>query len=110
MANFNQESRMNIDDYDFAQGANDENAPMYVNSLVTKALGNPSLQGEVAQQLQKQGLATFLQGRGLRESRQEVPTRRRSRKVEEGPQERERSNSSHESNDDDVAPRRRRVR
>ena len=84
------------------------------NSLVSRlqqALGNPSLQGEVAQQLQKQGLATFLQGRGLRESRQEVPTRRRSRKVEEGSQERERSNSPRESNDDDdVAPRRRRAR
>ena len=86
MANFNQESRMNINDYDFAKGANDENAPKYVNSLVTRlqqALGNPSLQGEVALQLQNQGLATFLQERGLRESRQEVPTRRHSRKVEE---------------------------
>ncbi|MCO5613123.1 hypothetical protein L7F22_067398 [Adiantum nelumboides] len=87
-------------------------SPMYVNSLVTrlqKAMGNPALQAEVAQQLCAYGIPPPLpQERGLTESLHEVPIRRLSPIREEGPKEREKRESPNESND--IAPQRRRAR
>ena len=91
MANFNQESRMKIANFDFAKGENKENAPMCVNSLVTRlqqAMGNPTLQAEVIQQLRAYGIIPPLpQERGLMEPLNEVSTRRLFPIREEGPKE-----------------------
>ncbi|MCO5609392.1 hypothetical protein L7F22_063618 [Adiantum nelumboides] len=58
MADNNEEGRINVDNFDFANECASEETPMLVNYLITRlqqALANPTLQGEVQQQLQSYG-------------------------------------------------------
>ncbi|MCO5561028.1 hypothetical protein L7F22_014649 [Adiantum nelumboides] len=55
MADNNEEGRINVDSFDFANEGPSEEIPMLVNYLITRlqqAMANPGLQGEVQQQLQ----------------------------------------------------------
>ncbi|MCO5580783.1 hypothetical protein L7F22_034654 [Adiantum nelumboides] len=59
MIDNNKENRMSIDDFDFAHEDATDDTSMFVNYLVTRlhqAMGNPSLQGEVQQQLYAYGI------------------------------------------------------
>ena len=59
MADDNKESRMSIDNFDFAQEGATHDASKLVNELVFRlhqAMSNPSLQGEVHQQLHTYGI------------------------------------------------------
>ncbi|MCO5598304.1 hypothetical protein L7F22_052396 [Adiantum nelumboides] len=58
MADNNEEGRINVDSFDFANEGASEETPMFVNYLITRlqqAMANPALQGEVQQQLQAYG-------------------------------------------------------
>ncbi|MCO5552413.1 hypothetical protein L7F22_005924 [Adiantum nelumboides] len=58
MADNNEEGRINVDSFDFANEGASEETPMLVNYLITRlqqAMANPALQGEVQQQLQAYG-------------------------------------------------------
>ncbi|MCO5602772.1 hypothetical protein L7F22_056910 [Adiantum nelumboides] len=58
MADNNEEGRINVDSFDFANEGASEETPMLVNYLITRlqqAMENPALQGEVQQQLQAYG-------------------------------------------------------
>ncbi|MCO5579572.1 hypothetical protein L7F22_033429 [Adiantum nelumboides] len=58
MADNNEEGRINVDSFDFANEGASEETPMLVNYLITRlqqAMPNPTLQGEVQQQLQAYG-------------------------------------------------------
>ncbi|MCO5577526.1 hypothetical protein L7F22_031357 [Adiantum nelumboides] len=64
MADNNKENRMSIDDFDFAHEDANDDTSMLVNYLVTRlhqAMGNPSLQGEVQQQLHAYGIPPPIQ-------------------------------------------------
>src|SRR3569832_758288 len=59
MADDNKEGRMSIDNFDFAQEGATNDASKLVNELVftlQQAMSNPSLQGEVHQQLHTYGI------------------------------------------------------
>ena len=59
MADDNKESRMSIDNFDFAQEGSTHDASKLVNELVFRlqqAMSNPSLQGEVHQELHTYGI------------------------------------------------------
>ncbi|MCO5552495.1 hypothetical protein L7F22_006007 [Adiantum nelumboides] len=58
MADNNEEGRINVDSFDFANEGASEETPMLVNYLITRlqqAMANHALQGEVQQQLQAYG-------------------------------------------------------
>ncbi|MCO5569584.1 hypothetical protein L7F22_023299 [Adiantum nelumboides] len=58
MADNNEEGRVNVDSFDFANEGASEETPMLVNYLITRlqqAMANPAVQGEVQQQLQAYG-------------------------------------------------------
>ncbi|MCO5582544.1 hypothetical protein L7F22_036441 [Adiantum nelumboides] len=79
MVDNNKENNMSIDEFYFAhEDANDE-TPMMVNYLVTRleqVMGNPTLQGEVQQQLHSYGiLLPFQQERGPERSHGETSKR-----------------------------------
>ncbi|MCO5568796.1 hypothetical protein L7F22_022496 [Adiantum nelumboides] len=64
MADNNKENRMSIDDFDFAHEDANDDTSMLVNYLVTRlhqAMGNPTLQGEVQQQLHAYGILPPIQ-------------------------------------------------
>ncbi|MCO5600765.1 hypothetical protein L7F22_054880 [Adiantum nelumboides] len=64
MADNNKESRMSIDDFDFAHEDANDDTSMLVNYLVTRlhqAMGNPALQGKVQQQLHAYGILPPIQ-------------------------------------------------
>ena len=64
MADDNRESRMSIHNFDFAQEGATNDASKLVNELVFRlqqAMSNPSLQGEVHQQLHTYGILPSLQ-------------------------------------------------
>ncbi|WP_139158375.1 hypothetical protein, partial [Enterobacter cloacae complex sp. GF14B] len=92
---------MNIDNFDFAhEGANDD-APMFVNYLVTRL--QPALQAEVTQQLCTYGISLPLQEeRELRRPLEETPKRRLSPIREEESKEQESNETL--SSSKDVAP------
>ncbi|MCO5611721.1 hypothetical protein L7F22_065979 [Adiantum nelumboides] len=86
MADNNKENKMSIDDFDFAHEDANDDTPMSVNYLVTRlqqAMGIPTLQGEVQQQLHANGiLPPFQQERGPKRSHGE--TSKRELSTEEG--------------------------
>ncbi|MCO5614018.1 hypothetical protein L7F22_068298 [Adiantum nelumboides] len=58
MADNNEEGRIDVDSFDFANEGASEETPMLVNYLITRlqqAMANPALQCEVQQQLQAYG-------------------------------------------------------
>ncbi|MCO5613289.1 hypothetical protein L7F22_067565 [Adiantum nelumboides] len=142
MADNNEESRINVDSFDFANEGASEETPMLVNYLITRlqqAMANPTLQGEVQQQLQaygfipphqeeripekslgetsKRGIPKVREGENPYEELQNLllddthQSRRRGHAQRQEPpsKEKERSESPDESMEEDVAPRRRRV-
>ncbi|MCO5593118.1 hypothetical protein L7F22_047124 [Adiantum nelumboides] len=128
MADNNEESRIIVDNLDFAhEGANDD-TPMLVNYLVTRfqqAMANPALQGEVQQQLHAyEILPTHQEERDPVKSLGETSKRGLSMAkegenpyqelwnllLEEPPsKDKERSESPYDSMEEDVAPQRHQV-
>ncbi|MCO5548754.1 hypothetical protein L7F22_002215 [Adiantum nelumboides] len=106
MADNNEEGRIDVDSFDFANEGASEETPMLVNYLITRlqqAMANLALQCEVQQQLQAYGfIPPHQEERIPKKSLGETSKRGTSK-------EKERSESPDESMEEDVAPRRRRV-
>ncbi|MCO5607770.1 hypothetical protein L7F22_061971 [Adiantum nelumboides] len=112
----NEESRINVDNFDFArEGANDD-IPMLVNYLSTRlqqAMANPALQGEVHQQLHIYGLfSTHQEERAPVKSLDSQPSRRRAHAPHEEPpsKEKERSKSLDDSMEKNLKEKKERKR
>ncbi|MCO5601867.1 hypothetical protein L7F22_055992 [Adiantum nelumboides] len=85
MADNNEEDRINVNNFDFAnEGANEE-TPMLVNYLITRlqqAMSNSALQGEDQQQLQAYGFLPPYQEERVREKSLGETSKRRISKVD----------------------------
>ncbi|MCO5609417.1 hypothetical protein L7F22_063643 [Adiantum nelumboides] len=87
MADNNEEGRINVDSFDFANEGASEETPMLVNYLITRlqqAMANPVLQGEVQQQLQAYGFIPPHQEERIPEKSFGETSKRGISKVREG--------------------------
>ncbi|MCO5596562.1 hypothetical protein L7F22_050627 [Adiantum nelumboides] len=87
MANNNEEGRIDVDSFDFANEGASEETPMLVNYLITRlqqAMANPALQGEVQQQLQAYGFIPPHQEERIPEKSLGETSKRGTSKVREG--------------------------
>ncbi|MCO5570382.1 hypothetical protein L7F22_024102 [Adiantum nelumboides] len=87
MADNNEEGRIDVDSFDFANEGASEETPMLVNYLITRlqqAMANPALQGEVQQQLQAYGFIPPHQEERIPEKSLGETSKRGTSKVREG--------------------------
>ncbi|MCO5593242.1 hypothetical protein L7F22_047249 [Adiantum nelumboides] len=87
MADNNEEGRINVDSFDFANEGASEETPMLVNYLITRlqqAMANPALQCEVQQQLQAYGFIPPHQEERILEKSLGETSKRGTSKVREG--------------------------
>ncbi|MCO5599371.1 hypothetical protein L7F22_053473 [Adiantum nelumboides] len=87
MADNNEEGRINVDSFDFANEGASEETPMLVNYLITRlqqAMANSALQGEVQQQLQAYGFLPPHQEERIPEKSLGETSKRAISKVREG--------------------------
>ncbi|MCO5556623.1 hypothetical protein L7F22_010174 [Adiantum nelumboides] len=87
MADNNEEGRINVDSFDFANEGASEETPMLVNYLITRlqqAMANPALQSEVQQQLQAYGFIPPHQEERIPEKSLGETSKRGTSKVREG--------------------------
>ncbi|MCO5582503.1 hypothetical protein L7F22_036400 [Adiantum nelumboides] len=87
MADNNEEVRIDVDSFDFANEGASEETPMLVNYLITRlqqAMANPALQCEVQQQLQAYGFIPPHQEERIPEKSLGETSKRGTSKVREG--------------------------
>ncbi|MCO5603559.1 hypothetical protein L7F22_057710 [Adiantum nelumboides] len=87
MADNNEEGRIDVDSFDFANEGASEETPMLVNYLITRlqqAMANPALQCEVQQQLQAYGFIPPHQEERIPEKSLGETSKRGTSKVREG--------------------------
>ncbi|MCO5607614.1 hypothetical protein L7F22_061811 [Adiantum nelumboides] len=87
MADNNEEGRIIVDNFDFANEGASEETPMLLNYLITRlhqAMANPALQGEVQQQLQAYGFIPPHQEERIPEKSLGETSKRGISKVREG--------------------------